>query len=281
MPVEIAVLQRLDEELLYAVLDVALDIQNCIDSDSDPVYIPFRRMVVRYEILFPGNTPGILDRYCELRWKASGFLKKQGVILDCSSNGNDHWDGVIRIFSPKERELHALIPEVEAEIKRRRVNDAFNASYVGALQQVAQLAETFHRAVLSLRNRQHNRPDFEVVNEYDVQDLFGAMLLTRFKDVRREEHGPSHAGGSTRVDFYIKDDAIVVEIKMTRDGLNDRKLGEELIIDIAHYKQRGCKAAICFVYDPEHRLKNPNAIEIDLSKPTDGTEVRVFIRPKG
>ena len=68
---------------------------------------------------------------------------------------------------------------------------------------------------------------------------------------------------------------------MTRDGLNDKKLGEELIVNIAHYKQRGCKAVICFVYDPEHLLKNPNAIEIDLSRPTDGMDARVFIRPKG
>jgi hypothetical protein len=281
MPLDTALLQRLEDELLYAILDVGQDIQADVDVGADPIYIPFRRMLIRYEILCPANTPGIIDRYCELRWKACGFLKKHGVIVDYHSEGNDHWDGIIQVFNPNEPKLLALVDALEAEVNLRKLQLSFNTSYTGALQQVAQLAETFHHAALSLRNRQHNRPDFQIINEYDVQDLFGAMLFTRFKDVRREEYGPSYAGGSTRADFYIKDNAIVVEIKMTRDGLTDKKLGEELIIDIAHYKQRGCKAIICFVYDPEHRLKNPNAIEIDLSRPTDGVEVRVFIRPRG
>jgi REase_DpnII-MboI len=281
MPLDTALLQRLEDELLYAILDVSQDIQANVDVGAEPIYIPFRRMLIRYEILCPANTPGIISRYCELRWKACGFLKKHAVIVDYHSDGNDHWDGIIQIFNPSEPKLLALVDAFQVEVNRRELQLSFNTNYTGALQQVAQLAETFHRAALSLLNRQHNRPDFQVANEYDVQDLFGAMLYTRFKDVRREEYGPSCAGGSTRADFYIKDNAIVVEIKMTRDGLNDKKLGEELIIDIAHYKQRGCKAVICFVYDPEHRLKNPNAIEIDLSKPTDGIEVRVMIRPKG
>lgn len=281
MSLDTALLQRLEDELLYAVLDVGQDIQADVDVGADAIYIPFRRMLIRYEILCPANTPGIIDRYCELRWKACGFLKKHGVVLDYHSEGNDNWDGVIQIFRPDEPKLLELVTELEAEVNRRKLRASFNTSYVGTLQQVAQLAETFHRVALSLCNRQHNRPDFQIINEYDVQDLFGAMLFTRFKDVRREEYGPSYAGGSTRADFYIKDYAIVVEIKMTRDGLTDKKLGEELIIDIAHYKQRGCKAIICFVYDPEHRLKNPNAIEIDLSRPTDGVEVLVFIRPRG
>ena len=68
---------------------------------------------------------------------------------------------------------------------------------------------------------------------------------------------------------------------MTRDSLNDRKVGEELIIDIAHYRQRSeCKALVCFVYDPEHRLKNPQVLENDLSKKDDRLDVRVLIRPK-
>jgi hypothetical protein len=280
MPVNIAVLQRLDEELLYAVLDVSLDIQNCIDSGTDPIHIRFVRKVIRYPILFPANTPGAHERYSELRWNASGFLKKQGLILDHYSAENHHWDGVIQIYKPLENEIVALIPELRAEINRRNVNQAFNTDNAAALQHVLQLADTFHREALALRNRQHNRPDFLIQNEYDVQDLYHALLLTRFQTVRREEYGPSYAGTSTRSDFYLKEDSIVLEMKMSREGLNDKKLGEELINDIAHYKQRGCKAMFCFVYDPEHKLKNPAVLEADLSKPTDGMDVKVIIRPR-
>ena len=99
-------------------------------------------------------------------------------------------------------------------------------------------------------------------DEYDVQYVLAALLETRFEDVRPEEWGPSYAGGSNRVDFLLKNESVLVETKMTRPGLTDRKLGEELIIDIAHYKQnQNCKALVCFVYDPQHLLDNPNAIE--------------------
>jgi hypothetical protein len=83
------------------------------------------------------------------------------------------------------------------------------------------------------------------------------------------------------VDFYLKNESVLSETKMTRDNLTDRKLGEELIIDIAHYRQRpDCKALVCLVYDPEHRLKNPQGLENDLSKRHDQLDVRVLIRPK-
>jgi len=144
-----------------------------------------------------------------------------------------------------------------------------------------QLADSFHRVSLRLRTRHADRTPFLVNDEYDVQDLFAALLETRFEDVRREEWGPSYAGGATRADFFLKNESVLLETKMTRDGLTDRKLGEELIVDIAHYKQRpDCKALVCFVYDPEHRLKNPQGLENDLSKQADHIDVRVLIRPK-
>ncbi len=68
------------------------------------------------------------------------------------------------------------------------------------------------------------------------------------------------------MDFFLKNESVLFETKMTRDGLTDGKLGEELIIDINHYAQRSdCNALVCFVYDPNHRLKNPRGLENDLS----------------
>ena len=74
------VIQRLEDELFYAIIDVALDLQREVDVDSEAMRIPFRRMLVRYNLLCPANTPGIITRYCELRWKACGFLKKHSII---------------------------------------------------------------------------------------------------------------------------------------------------------------------------------------------------------
>jgi hypothetical protein len=146
---------------------------------------------------------------------------------------------------------------------------------------LVQLADSFPRVVLRLRTRHANRTPLLINDEYDVQDVFAALLETRFNDVRREEWGPSYAGGATRADFFLKNESVIFETKMMREGLNDRKLGEELIIDIAHYRERpSCKALVCFVYDPEHRLKNPRGLENDLSKVHDHFDVQVLVRPK-
>ena len=150
------------------------------------------------------------------------------------------------------------------------------------MEQIAQVCNAFHRAALKLKARHAGRPGFVVQDEYSVQDLLGALLETRFSDIRSEEHTPSHAGKSARMDFLLQKEATVVETKMTRDGMTDKTLGDELILDIQRYKKHpSCKALFCFVYDPEHRLKNPRGLERDLgSKDDSDLTVQVSIRPE-
>jgi hypothetical protein len=40
-------------------------------------------------------------------------------------------------------------------------------------------------------------------------------------------------------------------------------------------------ALVCFVYDPDHLLQNPAAIEADLSVVRDGLAVQVVVCPRG
>ncbi len=37
---------------------------------------------------------------------------------------------------------------------------------------------------------------------------------------------PGFAGKNSRTDFYLKDEARFIEVKMTRDGLRDKELGK-------------------------------------------------------
>ena len=56
---------------------------------------------------------------------------------------------------------------------------------------------------------------------------------------------------------------------------------DELIIDKAHYRQHpDCTTLVCCVYDPEHRLVNPDALEGDLSRNEDGLRTRVIVAPR-
>ena len=82
------------------------------------------------------------------------------------------------------------------------------------------------------------------------------------------------------MDFLLKESEIAIEVKMTRKGLGDKQLGEQLIIDIANYKQhKDCKCLYCFVYDPDGFIRNPRGIEKDLMALDKSFMVKVFIRP--
>lgn len=71
----------------------------------------------------------------------------------------------------------------------------------------------FHKVVKSLRNRYDSRNTIDVDDEYDVQDLLFAILQIFFKDIRKEEWTPSYAGNSSRVDFLLKEEKTVIEVK--------------------------------------------------------------------
>ncbi|MDE5825067.1 MAG: hypothetical protein K2H91_10375 [Lachnospiraceae bacterium] len=57
-----------------------------------------------------------------------------------------------------------------------------------------------------------------------------------------------------------------MEVKKTRQGLEDKEIGDQLIIDVDRYKAHpNCEKLICFVYDPEGRIGNPVGIMNDLN----------------
>jgi len=107
-------------------------------------------------------------------------------------------------------------------------------------------------------------------------------LKINFDDIRPEEWTPSYAGTASRMDFLLKKEKIVIETKKSRSGLKDREIGEQLIVDIEKYKRHpDCNQLFCFIYDPEHLISNPCALEGDLSKKHGNLEVKVLITPKG
>jgi hypothetical protein len=153
--------------------------------------------------------------------------------------------------------FNGLLVALKAEAERRRPGAKLATDIHSATARLLQLADSLPRVAIRLRHRRTGREPLIVADEYDVQYVFAALLESRFEDVRPEEWVPTYAGGASRVDFFLKNESVFVETKMTRDGLTDRKVGDELIIDIEHYKRRDdCEALLCFVYDPEHRLKN-------------------------
>ena len=146
---------------------------------------------------------------------------------------------------------------------------------------VQRICERFHAVTKQLRHRHDARPTLDVGDEYDVQDLLHALLRVEFEDVRPEEWTPSYAGGAGRMDFLLKSEQLVIETKMARAGHTAKKLGDELLIDIARYQQHpDCRTLVCFVYDPLGLVANPRGVERDLGRQAGDFEVSVLIRPR-
>jgi hypothetical protein len=140
----------------------------------------------------------------------------------------------------------------------------------------------FHLVATQLNIRYNQRTTLVINDEYDVQDLMHALLRLHFDDVRSEEWTPSYAGSSSRVDFLLKDEQIVIEVKKTRPTLKAKDVGEQLIIDIERYQTHpDCKLLLCFVYDPEGIISNPRGLENDLNRKQGRLDVKVLIVPRG
>lgn len=201
--------------------------------------------------------------------------------------------GVVGGRSTLSEEIDELRSNLRYDLNRlSSIHDKLELFPVSAVDQAQDVAEPleileqlfrrFHVVVRQLRKRHSDRPTLEVEDEYDVQDLLHALLKLSFGDIRPEEWTPSYAGGASRMDFLLKTEQTVIEVKKTRQGLGTREVGDQLIIDIGRYQAHpDCRSLICFIYDPEGRIDNPDGLETDLSRSVNGMLVKAIVAPKG
>jgi hypothetical protein len=177
------------------------------------------------------------------------------------------------------QKVEAVLKGLEDDIAKDRIALPSEIP-VGALSRIEHVLSRFHKVARRLVSRHGSSKPLKMEDEYDVQYLLNALLAVDFDDVRPEEWTPSYAGSSgKRMDFLVKQDGIVVEVKRTRDTLKAKDVGDQLIIDIAHYKtHQDCQTLVCFVYDPDQLITNPIGLKKDLEQlTTAGMIVRVVI----
>jgi hypothetical protein len=175
---------------------------------------------------------------------------------------------------PQGVPAEALLPTVgepNQPIKPTKVEDLLEVIVCG-----------LRRAMHPLTHRRKGSQSLSFGNEYDVQDLLHALLRPWVSDIRPEEFTPSYAGSSTRMDFLLPAHKVVIETKIVRDRTHARRVGDELIIDIEHYRKHpACSSLWCVIYDPDELITNADGLRTDLAGPrisADGTvSVRVFV----
>jgi REase_DpnII-MboI len=84
------------------------------------------------------------------------------------------------------------------------------------------------------------------------------------------------------MDFLLPELETVVELKMMRPSLMTKKVGDELLVDIARYQTHPrCHTLYCVVYDPNGLISNARGFEDDMNREHGDLVVRVMIVPKG
>lgn len=178
------------------------------------------------------------------------------------------------------RELKAVTEEaIESAVERRW---QVSRPERDAVALVRNLCRHFHLFAQQLLARHDGRETIRIADEYDVQDIMHALLKLHFVDVREEEPAPSVGGKSSRMDFLLKRERVIVETKMTRKNLRQKELSDQLIIDMTRYRSHpDCGTVVCFVYDPGGYCHAPAALEADLSTEADGFRTVVVVCPSG
>src|SRR4030067_872229 len=179
---------------------------------------------------------------------------------------------------PRLQEVDAATSKLLARLKIEKKHETKEE----LIPKLERIFIRFHSIAREIRDRHENRPSLDIKDEYDVQDLLHVLLLIFFKDIRPEEWTPSYAGGSSRMDFLLKEYQAVVEVKKTRDNIRDKQIGNQLIEDIARYGEHpDCKTLVCFIYDPDGYIANYTGLENDLRKQSnERIDVRSYIFPK-
>lgn len=177
------------------------------------------------------------------------------------------------VRSPAPAPPQVQIPEKAPETK-------VSAEH-GTLEILRRVCARFHLVARQLRLRKEYRPTLEITDEYDLQDLFYALLRLQFDEVGTEEWTPAYTNGAPRTSYLLDWEKTVVIVKQTRSGLTTKDLAEQIAADTARYSARPNGAnLVCFVYDPDGRVGNPRGLEADLSSTGDTYRVEVIVAPK-
>ena len=201
-----------------------------------------------------------------------------------SIKGDYHVDGIVDFGGSTPIPTHCKNcgKEYPWTTRKKQLHKSVSKKEIDPLRLVSQICSRFHLVAKQLKTRYSDRSTLIVKDEYDTQDLLHSLLHIYFDDIRPEEWAPSYAGGGSRVDFLLKNEEIIIEVKKTRNTLKAKQIGEQLIIDIAKYRAHpNCKKLVCFIYDPEGRISNPRGLENDLEQNNEDFTVKVIIVPKG
>lgn len=141
------------------------------------------------------------------------------------------------------------------------------------------LFQNFHKFAKQLQIRQNNANPIVIEDEYSLQDVVHAILCLHFKKVENEIWLPPYCGKASRIDFYLEEERIGIEVKFASKNLMEDKLRKQLIEDKEQYMKSGFfDEIVFFVFNPQMALKKPEVL-YDIEEQTNNCTVTVIVAP--
>jgi hypothetical protein len=148
--------------------------------------------------------------------------------------------------------------------------------------QVISILENFANSVRKItQGRRKDKSLFVIEDEYDAQDLLYVILKSTFPKLIVEDPISKKGSQSSRIDFSLQEEGILIEVKMLRKDYNEDRCIGDLKKDIESYHAwKELKTLFCFVYDPERQSKdkhNFKQLEGKRTKNGHTFEVKVIV----
>ncbi len=214
--------------------------------------------VTNYDVFMPGISRGEFERLEELREDLERVVSIGKVAVGLTGALDSAF-------------LYAAFGSSSRRSRRRH-----------AVQAALDVIEVFDQASRRLAyDRRKGKKPYTVEDEYDVQDLFYAMLLPALPDLEPEDTTIKHAGSFKEIDFVSRQGRIAIEIKHIGEEKEAKKIARQLKEDIESYHiHPACKTLINFIYDPKHCIREPRILERDLSgsRSFDGKTIELITR---
>ncbi len=124
---------------------------------------------------------------------------------------------------------------------------------------IRDILKNFSNAIQKIiKNRRKGHPDFQIEDEYDVQDILYVILKSIFPTLRDEDPIPKVGAKSTKIDLIIREEKILIEVKMIKvKDANEMHFIEELKVDFESYHEcQWLNKLFCFVYDPYRKTRD-------------------------
>ena len=131
-------ISELDGLNFLALADVVIDIRQESQLTGPDVEIPLYQQVVKFQALLPANTSGLIDRACDLRWKALKLLERQKIISNVVMQPGGHrWESSVYLRLDQRR-LATVFVAINQEARLRAAAHTDNNSPAPTTQEVSE-----------------------------------------------------------------------------------------------------------------------------------------------